>query len=54
MLTADESIQIPPPHAKRWTQILLPPSACQVAWLVEGVSAERGSVLTHYGHVSLQ
>lgn len=26
-----ESIQIPPPHARRWTQILLPPSGCQAA-----------------------
>lgn len=46
-LTADESIQIPPPHTKRWTQILLPPSVCQAGWLEDGVSAELESVSTH-------
>ena len=48
----DEWIQIPPPHARRWTQIVLPPSGRQAAWLVDGLLAQQGSVLDGNGHVS--
>lgn len=50
----DEWIQIPPPHARRWTQILLSPSGCQAAWLVDGLLVELGSVLGSQDHVSPQ